>query len=489
MLYVFTTSALNFVPCAKLLCQSVKSKMTNVKFVFGLTDRKPADFNLEDEGFDEVLYLDDFAEELGNPLGWAFGHDIMELATALKPFVAAKLMERSDCEGVMFFDPDCVVLNDMTPAIKELETASVLLTPHACDLHVNDQQMFFEFNPLKVGSFNLGFFCFKNDDTGRAVANWWRKRLRDYCLIDPDRGLFTDQKWMDLLPSYIDTLKVLRSPVYNIARWNTFQRPIEKRGDDYYVRGQKVQFIHFSGFYKVGPYVRGLYDRQSEKLIKNREVLDELSLWYSSELTQARTQPAYIAPWALGRYGNGVEIPSSHRRRYKSETQCQERYPDPFDVSRLDSFYAHCLAEDAIEAETRFESFPEFRDAINHSVRGNNQLLREYTTALEDQVRALQAEHNHVRADLSSLLLARNQLLLDLRARLSKVAEHDLKAAFSGTPSLSVLVEREGGGDGWASRLAFLRSGLFDKALSSDEEASLFLDVHLDTLIGLAARA
>ncbi|MEM9421885.1 MAG: glycosyl transferase, partial [Pseudomonadota bacterium] len=223
MLYIFTTCALNFVPCAKILAKSVRETMPDARMVLALSDRKPNGFRLEDEGFDEVLYLDDFIDRIENPLGWAFGHTIMELATALKPFTAAKLMERDDCDAVMFFDPDCVVLEPMEEMRAALQEHSVLLTPHASDLHENDKWTFFEKNQLKVGAFNLGFFALRNSEEGRAVASWWRHRLKEGCVIDPSEGLFTDQKWMDLLPCYTNDLKVMRQPHYNVARWNTFQ--------------------------------------------------------------------------------------------------------------------------------------------------------------------------------------------------------------------------------------------------------------------------
>lgn len=262
MLYVFTSCALNFVPCARLLAASVKTHMPDARFVLVLTDDRPETFRLEGQGFDEVLYLDDFVDQLGNPRGWAFGHDIMELATAIKPFTAARLMERDDCDAVMFFDPDCVLFGPMTEMRAALQSNSIVLTPHASLMHENQDWLFFERNPLKVGGFNLGFFGLRNNDTGRAVASWWRFRLRDHCLIAPEQGLFTDQKWMDLLPCYTDDIRVMREPVYNVARWNTFQRRISKKtaGKDkaatYLADGAPIQFVHFSGFTRSAPMFR-----------------------------------------------------------------------------------------------------------------------------------------------------------------------------------------------------------------------------------------
>lgn len=423
MLYVFTSCALNFVPCAKLLAASVKTHMPDTKFVLVLTDDKPEGFRLEDEGFDEVLYLEDFSDQFDNPRGWAFGHSIMELATAVKPFTAAKLMERDDCDGVMFFDPDCVLFGKMTAMRKALRQHSVLLTPHASLMHENKDWLFFERNPLKVGGFNLGFFALQNNETGRAVASWWRYRLRDLCLIDPEQGLFTDQKWIDLLPNYIDDLKVMREPVYNIARWNTFQRVISKKVAKrsgkvtYLADGQPIEFVHFSGFYKIGPYVQGLYDKSSEPLIENLSTLQELSLWYSEQLAEAHSHPEYTAPWKLGHYGNGEEITEQDRRLYKASAQLQQSYPDPFAVQGWQNYWLYCRKQTRIEAETQLADMRPTFTLISNSVRAHNTLLRQQNGAFETQFSKMVSEI----ASLREQQLARNHSSDQLQHKMLKM--------------------------------------------------------------------
>lgn len=436
MIYVFTSCALNFVPCAKLLAASVKTHMRDARFVLVLTDDKPKGFRLEDEGFDEVLYLEDFADQFDNPRGWAFGHTIMELATAVKPFTAAKLMEREDCDGVMFFDPDCVLFGNLSEMRKALETHSVVLTPHASLMHENSDWLFFEKNPLKVGGFNLGFFGFQNNETGRAVASWWRYRLRDHCLIDPEQGLFTDQKWIDLLPNYIDDIKVMREPVYNIARWNTFQRKISKRVSPktekttYLADGKPIQFVHFSGFYKIGPYVQGLYDKSSEPLIEDLSVLQELSLWYSEELAAARTHPEYTAPWKLGYYSNGEEIPEADRRLYKARSKLQRRYSDPFAVEALDSFWLHCRMQGRVSDETRFASVIPTQKLVTHHVQAHNTVLREQLAAFEHQIARMSAELTEMRQQLDLSANVVQRMSAGLLAALQRVSADKIRHTF-----------------------------------------------------------
>lgn len=501
MLYVFTSCALNFVPCAKLLAASVKTQMPNSRFVLVLTDARPDAFRLEDEGFDEVLYLEDFADQLDNPRGWAFGHDIMELATAIKPFTAAMLMEREDCDAVMFFDPDCVLFGKMTEMRAALSTHSVVLTPHASLMHENSDWLFFERNPLKVGGFNLGFFGLQNNHTGRAVASWWRFRLRDNCLLAPEEGLFTDQKWMDLLPCYTDDIKVMREPVYNIARWNTFQRRISKRvtrkteKTTYLADSKPIEFVHFSGFYKVGPYVQGLYDNSSEPLIEDLTVLQELSVWYSEQLDAARSHPEYAEPWKLGYYGNGEEIPRSDRRRHKASPALQSRYPDPFAVTALDSFWLHCRQQDRIDDETRFQAVAPADVIIGESTLARNALLREQSQIYERQFAQMSGELEELRDRLTASEARVQQIEAGLLSALQNADKRRIHEIFGWTldekhfdPEMYLKHNPDVSESGMTPLEHFIRYGLAENRLGGGLEPNWVLHRYLDDLYRLVVR-
>lgn len=498
MLYVFTTCALNFVPCAKLLAASVHKYMPDARFVLTLTDARPDDLRLEEEGFDEVLYLDDFEDEINNPWAWAFGHTVMELATAIKPFTASKLMERDDCSAVMFFDPDCVLFGPMTEMREALNSHSVVLTPHASELHENPDWIFFEKNPLKVGAFNLGFFGFQNNSTGRAVSSWWRHRLRDYCIIDPSQGMFTDQKWMDLLPCYIEDLKVMRQPVYNIARWNTFQRKISRHGDNYYADGEPIQFVHFSGFYKIGPYVQGLYDRSSEPLIYDLEPLQKLSLWYAQQLDAARSHPQYEQPWKLGRYSNGEEISEKDRRRYKNSIDLQRRYPDPFSVNILNSYWLSCRKQERVEAETAVRQRASDADKITRSVQAHNSILRKLNGALETQLRNTTRELVEAKAARLHTECLVAQIRQGITSLLPEVSDDQVKEAFTGVDTsdlfnpLSYLEANKDVSEAGLDPLVHLvRYGIAERREAQGLDTDLFLLRYMDVILGMlkASRA
>ncbi|MGK9608183.1 hypothetical protein O6455_24120, partial [Salmonella enterica subsp. enterica] len=82
-----------------------------------LSDEVPAGLDLSAEPFDEIHPISSL--DIPDANGWAFCHTIVELSTAIKPFLLAHLLDRPDCAGVIYLDPDTVLfspLNDVLEA-------------------------------------------------------------------------------------------------------------------------------------------------------------------------------------------------------------------------------------------------------------------------------------------------------------------------------------------------------------------------------------
>ena len=64
---------------------------------------------------------------------------------------------------------------------------------------------------------------------------------------DIDRGYFTDQRWVDAVPTMFEHT-VLRDTACNVAYWNLHQRTLERTTDGVYtVDGNPLRFFHYSG--------------------------------------------------------------------------------------------------------------------------------------------------------------------------------------------------------------------------------------------------
>lgn len=332
MIYVFTTCAMNYYPNSVLLARSIELHLPNARLVLCIADRTPPEVDPIGDGFHEVYPLSHIAEHVPNLDQWVYQHTVMELATAVKPFVLADLLERDDCDGVVFFDPDCEVYSDCQIIQNAVAKHSVVLTPHANLPHVNNPWVFFEMNNHRVGVYNGGFFGVRADEEGKSFARWWRHRLTDHCLIDDKRRLFTDQKWLDFVPCYFDNVKVLRQPTLNLARWNTFQRKVTRASDgSVLVDGTPVDFVHYSGFLKKGAYVRGLYDATSAKWCEDIAILDALSEAYADRLQPLQAREECQQPWGFASYSDGVAIPDDHRRKFHQSEPLRSVFTNPFE--------------------------------------------------------------------------------------------------------------------------------------------------------------
>ena len=105
-----------------------------------------------------------------------------------------------------------------------------------------------ELDILLAGSYNLGFLAIGATPTTRTFLKWWQDRLYANCQIAFDKGMFVDQRWIDLVPGLFDGVHILRGPEYNVAYWNLHSRSVEFRNGRLTVNSQPCRFFHFSGF-------------------------------------------------------------------------------------------------------------------------------------------------------------------------------------------------------------------------------------------------
>lgn len=322
---VFTSIAANYLPKARVLAQSVKNIAPDAQFYLMLVDEPPTDFRLDAEPFDAVISLADLT--IDNLQGWVFSHSIVELCTAVKGPAAQYCLARSDCARVIYFDPDMVVFDRFAELEQALTDASIVLTPHQSEPEAGyEAVMDNEIASLKHGVFNMGFFGIAATSEGRRFADWWSERLKHFCLDDIERGLFTDQKWANLIPCFFDDYRVLRSPAFNVATWNITTRRVKGTLESgVTVNGESLGFYHFSGF-----------DNGDQELMLNKygaesDTLQALRVWYLNAC-EAAGQSTVASRYQYGFYESGEAITLSARRLYRARIDLQRAFPDPFSM-------------------------------------------------------------------------------------------------------------------------------------------------------------
>lgn len=327
LIYAFTSSALNYMPKARLCFESIRRFHPNIRLVYALGDKLPEGSNVKYDFFDEMITVEQLS--ISDRLSWIFQHTIIELCTAIKPFVLQELLARSDCEAVYYFDPDIVLFSALEDLFDEMKSSDILLTPHQTTPEpALPVVMRKEIDSLRYGIYNLGFIGVKNSDVGHALAQWWSERLRLFCVEDLKDGLFTDQKWMNHVPSMFDGVNILKNPRFNVATWNLIARHVHGTSlEDLKVFDEPLGFYHFTGFDS------GAHQKEALANAKGNATVQMMIDWYKREISGAQQDPVSRLPWHYGYYSDGTPIAKRHRQLYRRKQQLQHRYPNPFDAT------------------------------------------------------------------------------------------------------------------------------------------------------------
>lgn len=355
---IYLSFAINYLAKARVTAETIKKQNPAVDVIALVADRFPAVIMAEDEPFDHIWMVDDYPSE--NISSWIYRHSIMELATAIKGWALVRLLEMG-YDYVIYLDPDCYVLDDPAKIVDILpKQKSVAVVPHTTSPADTDEEIrIIETSSLRHGIFNLGFLLVKNDENGRRLANWWADRLDQYCVDDFKNGLFTDQRWFDLAVGYFDFIHITRHAGIDVASWNVGQRKLTRDGEKYTIDGDPLIFYHFSG---VGP--AGVHRWVREKFAPSDPLVAELEFDYERLIDQqGQSKLASVRPY-YDHYTDGKLIEKEDRVLYRTRKDLQDKFPNPFDVSREPNFRTVARAERSVQLKSDVEPAP---TQITHS--------------------------------------------------------------------------------------------------------------------------
>lgn len=318
----YTSICSNYLPKAMALAESVKRHCKDAYFVLCLVEREVPAVAREFPHFDEVVLAKDAGWE--NFDSFIFRHSIVEASTAVKPRFMIHLLERFPQNNkFVYLDPDVLVYSDFDELEKVLDSSSIVLAPHL--LRPGNIDM--EISSLAHGTYNLGFLAVGRDANSEAFLRWWAERLFLYCYDDKSRGIFTDQKWIDLVPAFYDA-HILKHHGYDFATWSLLGSDLRETGGKYIVNGDPLRFIHFSG----------LDSKTIDKAIEwwlttdNRDTFVKLYGEYKSAIARHGQERLGRTPWDYGTYSNGTPISKEARIAYRVP-ELWARFPNPFLVN------------------------------------------------------------------------------------------------------------------------------------------------------------
>ena len=90
-------------------------------------------------------------------------------------------------------------LTEMFQAVRD---HGLVLNPHNTEAMPRDGRKPNEQDILIAGAYNLGFIGIGSSAFADELLDWWGVRLERDCIVDPERGFFVDQRWIDLVPGH-----------------------------------------------------------------------------------------------------------------------------------------------------------------------------------------------------------------------------------------------------------------------------------------------
>jgi glycosyltransferase involved in cell wall biosynthesis len=328
---VFSIISPNYRHYARVLMESLRQHQPEWdRFVLLVTGEGSA----IDETLFETVSVD--ALPLPNRRQFCFRYSILELNTAVKPWMFEHLFARG-YERVVYLDPDIRLYSPLSEVDEAGPETFLMLTPHltgpiAGDDHPSERTI------LQAGTYNLGFLAVsKGSDTHRFL-DWWQEKLEFQCVSDVARGIFVDQKWIDLTPGFFDGVSILRHEGYNVAYWNLGQRTVRGHGSSATVNGQPLRFFHFSGFDPAAPSMASKHDFA----LRVTEVGDARALIadYDVAIRAAGYESFRNARYPFGVFTDGTPISDAARIAYRHSPAIQRAAgADPFRHPEL--FRAH----------------------------------------------------------------------------------------------------------------------------------------------------
>ena len=304
-----TIVSLNYLPYARTLCQSFLAFHPRYKFYVLLVDELPEDLDISQEQFELVL-----VEDLGIPNfeTVAFKYGILELNTNVKPTFLKVLLGKG-LDQVIYFDPDILICHGLDLIFKALGKNGIVITPHC--MSPNEKGPYSELLLLGAGVYNLGFIGVSRSVEADRFLDWWEQRCLTLGYDERWAGLFVDQKWINLVPCYFESVQILKEPGCNVAYWNLHERVIEKVQTCWIVNGDApLIFFHFSGISVDGGQRISKHTDQFD--LVSRPDLAELFTDYRRHLIANGIREMSRYRYAFGYYNNGELINKIQRAAF-----------------------------------------------------------------------------------------------------------------------------------------------------------------------------
>jgi hypothetical protein len=260
---------------------------------------------------------------------FSFQYTPFELACALKPFAMRYLFNR-DYSDVLYLDSDIDVYSPLDTVRQSLENSSIVLTPHLVTPLPSDSRRPTEHLFLSSGIFNAGLVACRASDVGLRFVDWWTNRLTSDCYIDLKKGLFVDQKWLDLVPGMFDDVSIIRNPAVNTGHWTLSQFKLTGNlANNFRVGEEALECFHFSSLLPSNP--NEFFRAQNRVSFESMPSLAELVSIYHKKIQSHDSRNYSSLNCSLTKLTDGTPIKAAWREAIRRNLVDFKDIANPFD--------------------------------------------------------------------------------------------------------------------------------------------------------------
>ncbi len=249
----------------------------------------------------------------------------LEMCGAIKPFVLDHVVRRTRFAKLVFIDADIYTCAPFARLIAELDQADFVVSPHTlAPLPHSDRT--WERPTLGdlafAGQLNSGLFGLSATAAAQAFLHTWRDLVTRPGAFQLELGGQSEQNAFNWVTSFVDRVRVLRDPAYNVAYWNLHDRSLRFVGlddpscdDAWTVDGEPLVAFHFSGYSLADPFTLSRHDRRhSLYVLPSVARLAEL---YGERLRQNGAASDMRLPYRFDAFPSGIAIDDRMRRLCK----------------------------------------------------------------------------------------------------------------------------------------------------------------------------
>jgi glycosyltransferase involved in cell wall biosynthesis len=339
-----TIIARNYLAYARVLAESLAEHQPDGRLAVLVVDGAD-DLRGEEESFEVLSPTDIGCDEFA---GMAARYELVELATALKPWLLRFLLGRG-APSVTYLDPDIQVFDSLSRLEQLGSERGLVLIPHNTVPIPSDGLRPSQMMIVQAGVFNLGYVTLGACRQTERLLDWWSDRLLHECRVDPANGYFVDQRWMDLVPGLVSDYAVVRDPEFNLAYWNLHAHELCWDGRRYTVDGRPLAFFHFSGFDPDDP--DGLSRHQSRIRTEDHPAVARICREYAAALRAHGHGMTRSLAYGYGRLSDGTPWDGLLRGLFQLGEQRQELGRSPFEPGGEEEFRTWLTSQDSGEPE------------------------------------------------------------------------------------------------------------------------------------------